>query len=125
MGYSAGTTELAFCLYTLVPAPAPTSDHITSGGAGTTPNIAPMHNRHHHGHNRKSKKGPTTKTPTPTSPHKLHQVAIFDVVAEVADIDTVLTLAMLGKLYRFFVRSIYWSTKRARNCFRWLAIAIA
>src|ERR1700691_5759644 len=37
----------------------------------------------------------TTKTPPPTSPHKLNHIAVFDVVAEVADIHAVLPLAVL------------------------------
>ena len=58
----------------------------------------------------KSEKRPATKTPPPTSPHELDQIAIFDFVAEVADIHPVLPLAVFGELDRFFVRRIYWPT---------------
>ena len=40
----------------------------------------------------------TTKTPPPTSPRTLNQVAVFDVVAEVANVPAVLLLAVLHKL---------------------------
>jgi hypothetical protein len=80
---------------------------------------------HHDPTTIKSKKRPATKTPPPTSPHKLDQIAIFDFVAEVADIHPVLPLAVFGELDRFFVWRIYWPTERARKCFRLLAIAVA
>ena len=51
-------------------------------------------------------KNETTKTPPPTSPHKLNQIAVFDVVAEVADVHAVLPLAVLRKLDRFLVRRV-------------------
>jgi hypothetical protein len=58
------------------------------------------HPMHHHKLKKATK---TTKTPPPTSPHKLNQVAVFDVVAEVADVHAVLPLAVLRKLDRFLV----------------------
>jgi hypothetical protein len=98
-------------------------------GVINIPNEDPTHNRHHcccchDRHNQKSKKKPATRTPPPTSPHKFDQVAVFDVVAEVANIHAVLPLAMFGKLDCFFVWCIYWSTKRSRECFRLLAITV-
>jgi hypothetical protein len=73
----------------------------------------------------KKNKRPAIKTPPPTSPHELDQVAVLDVVTEVADIHAILSLAMFGELDRFFVRCIYRPAKRARECFRRLAIAVA
>lgn len=85
-------------------------------GAITIPKEDPTHSRHHRcrhhdPHNQKSKKRPATRTPPPTSPHKLDQVAIFDVVAEVADIHAILALAKFSELGCFLVRRIYWPTK--------------
>jgi len=113
----------------LVPCPAPPPDLLPPGGHHHSERGSdakpPLLLLRHNYHIQKSKKRPATETPQPTSPHKLDQVAIFDVVAEVADIYAVLPLAMFGKLGRFFMRRIYWSTERAWDCFRLLAIAVA
>ena len=61
------------------------------------------------------KNNETTKTPPPTSPHKLNQVAVFDVVAEVADVHAVLPLAVLRKLDRLLVRRIDGAAKGTRE----------
>jgi hypothetical protein len=60
----------------------------------------------------KKKVTKTTKMIPPTSPHKLNQVAVFDTVAEVADVHAVLTLAVLRKLDRLLVRRVDGTAER-------------
>lgn len=51
----------------------------------------------------------------PTSPHKLNQVAVLDIVAKVPNVDTVFPLADLCKLNRILVGSIHGAPKAPRN----------
>ncbi len=51
----------------------------------------------------------------PTSPHKLNQVAIFDIVAKIPNVNAVFPLADLRELHRILVRSIYRAPKAPGN----------
>ena len=64
-----------------------------------------------------------TRIPQPTSPHKFHKIAVLDLVAEVADINTVFTLANLGEFDGFFMLCVDWSTQGASEGLRCLPVS--
>lgn len=65
-----------------------------------------------------------TNNPPPTSPHEFHQVAVADLVAEVADIDAVLPLADLCKLHGLLVVGVHRAAKGAGEGVGGLAAAV-
>lgn len=66
-----------------------------------------------------------TNDPPPTSPHEFHQVAVADLVAEIANVDPVFSLADLGELDGLFMVGIHRAAQRARESVAVLAATAA
>lgn len=53
-----------------------------------------------------------TQSKAPTSPHEFHQVTIFDIVAQVSDVDAILAFADFGEFDSLLVVGVDRTSER-------------